>query len=122
MREATMDEHALPDLSNAELIVLAGLLRLMMMADHVVTNEELSSVDRIGRTLGLTDSGWSEIWEQAAEDLADADDVRAAAASLARPAAREAVYEMLYRLADSDSIADEEWDLLEWLDETWLSS
>lgn len=117
-----MEEDTLPDLSNAELIVLAGLLRLMMMADHVVTSEELSSVDRIGRTLGLTDEGWSEIWEQAAEELSDVDDVRTAAASLARPAAREAVYEMLYKLADSDSIADAEWDLLEWLDETWLSS
>ena len=110
------------DLAREELVVLAGALRLMMMADQRVTAEELSSIEEIGWQLGLSGPQWDEIWEAASQQLRGAEAVRDAAGALSREAAREAIYEMLYRLADSDSIADEEWDLLEWLDQTWLAA
>ena len=110
------------DLSCDELRVLAGMLRIMMMADSRVTSEELHAVARIGTRLGLTEEAWDAIWEEAAETLPSADAVLEAASTLSRVGAREAVYEQLYRLADADHISEEEWDLLEWIDEVWLAA
>lgn len=109
------------DLTRDELLVLAATLRVMMMADAEVTSEEVRAVADIGHKLGLGEAEWEALWDEGTRTYPNADAVREGAGRLKRPAAREAVYELLYELADADSIADEEWDLLEWLDETWLA-
>jgi uncharacterized tellurite resistance protein B-like protein len=114
--------ESVQELKRDELVVVAGVLRVMMMADAKITTEELRAVTEIGRRLGLGEAEWESIWDEASRTLPSPTAVREAAARLERETAREAVYELLYELADSDTIADEEWDLLEWLDETWLAS
>ena len=109
------------ELTRDELLVLAATLRVMMMADAKVTSEEVRAAADIGRKLGLGEAEWEALWNEGTRAYPNADAVRKGAGQLKRVAAREAVYELLYELADADSIADEEWDILEWLDETWLA-
>lgn len=104
----------------ADLLVLAALLRVMVSADGKLSERELTHADDLPRRLGLGPDEWRAIWDRAARELPNAAAVREAAASL-RADVRDAVYELLYRLAESDGLSDPEWDLLEWLDQRWLT-
>lgn len=102
-------------------MVLAALLRLLVTADGHLGEREGDATEEVARRLGLSVDAWRAVWDRASRELAGAEAVRQAALDL-RPAIRDAVYELLYRVAESDGIADREWDLLEWLDERWLST
>ncbi len=106
-------------LTRDELVLLAGALRLMMMADGELSIEEGQFVTELGARLGYAPRGWELVWTDAARVYPSADLVKEALAAVDRPDARETIYEYLYLLAEEDSIVDAEWDLLEWLDETW---
>ena len=108
-------------LEDDELVVLAGALRLMMVADGAITQEEIDASSAIGTKLGLTNEQWDEIWDEAARELPTQDAVMEAAIAIERPAAREVIYEQLYEMAGSDAFDDSEWDILEVLDEEWMS-
>jgi uncharacterized tellurite resistance protein B-like protein len=120
-----VDEHDDPKLehptSRDELLVLAGLVRVMLTADGRLSQRELEHADELPRHLDLSADEWRRLWEEATRTLPNATQVREAAAHL-RPEVRDAVYERLYHLADADGLDDAEWDLLEWLDETWLAA
>lgn len=117
-----MEDEDLPELEVHELVVLAGALRVMMMADGEVSDEEDEAISSVVRRLGLSESEWDEVWDAALVELPHAEAVRGAAVKLERTEAKDAIYELLYRLAESDSIVDPEWDFLEWLDESWRAT
>lgn len=96
-------------------------MRVMLTADGHLSERELEHAEEVPRRLGLGTDEWSSIWEQATRTLPNATRVREAAADL-RAEIRDAVYERLYHLGDADGLADPEWDLLEWLDERWLTT
>lgn len=102
-----------------ERLVLAGLLRQIVLADHELSEEEFDMLARIPARLGITDAEWERTWSEAQRTFPDAESARAAGVGLGREEARELVYELLYRLAESDDIDDAEWDVLEWLSEAW---
>ncbi len=108
-------------LTHTEMVALAASARVMMMADGEISRGEMDRVARFAAGLGLTAEQWSAIWDEAVRTLPTAKAI-AAAAALQRTEAREVVYEMLYELATDGSIADPEWDILEWLDDAWMSS
>lgn len=110
-----------PPSATADLIVLAGLLRLMLGADGRLSERELEHADDLPRRLGIGPEEWRSHWDRAARELPNAQAVREAAAAL-RGDLRDSVYEILYRLAEADGIDDSEWDLLEWLDRHWLAT
>jgi hypothetical protein len=110
---------SLGGLNPDELIVLAGALREMMRADGVVSESELKKVDSIARRLGIGEQEWSSYWDAAIRTLPNLDAVLSRARDLERAEAREAVYELLYEIAQDETIVDAEWDILEWLDEAW---
>ncbi len=110
---------ALEKLTRDEVVLLAGALRLMMMADGELSTEEGEFVAALGARLGYAERGWELVWTDASRIYPSADLVKEALAAVERPGAREAMYQYLYELAERDSIVDPEWDLLEWLDETW---
>lgn len=108
-------------LTHDELVVLAGALRVMMMVDGVVSEDEIRYASECARQLRMGLDEWDAIWTEASQRLATTDRVKIAVAHLGRPQAREMVYELLYEMAESDFISSVEWDFLEWLDETWQS-
>lgn len=107
-------------LTREELVALAASARVMMMADGEISEGEIEIMGGFAAQLGLTEEAWEQLWDEAVRTLPSARAV-AAAAALQRTEAREIVYEMLYVLATDGSIVDAEWDILEWLDETWMS-
>jgi len=106
-------------LNHREMVALAGSARVMMMADGEVSEGELQIAASFAARLGLTDVEWARIWDEAIRVLPDDDSVTEAVGALTRPVAREVAYELLYELATDGTIVDPEWDILEWLDETW---
>lgn len=115
-----MLEPGAANLTRDELIVLAAAVREMIKADGVVSDSEADAAAALARRLGLDTKTWSVLWADAQRELPNVDAVvHAAARDLKRAAARELVYELLYEIATDGSIVDSEWDLLEWLDETW---
>jgi hypothetical protein len=115
------DEEALEKLTRDEVVLLAAGLRLMMMADGELSPEENEFVTRLGTRLGYSAHGWDLVWTDATRTYPSGDRVRDALSAVEQPRTREALYFYLYQLAEEDSIVDAEWDLLEWLDETWYN-
>jgi uncharacterized tellurite resistance protein B-like protein len=115
-----MLEPGAAELTREELIVLAAAVREMIKADGVVSDSEADAAAALARRLGLDSKTWAALWADAQRELPNVDAVvHAAARDLTRANAREIVYELLYEIATDGSIVDSEWDLLEWLDETW---
>jgi hypothetical protein len=108
-------------LTRPEMVALAASARVMMMADGQISPGEMDIVARFGAELGLTEAQWSDVWDEGVRTLPTAKAI-AAAAALQRDEAREVVYELLYGLATDGTIVDPEWDILEWLDEAWMSA
>lgn len=107
-------------LTREEMIVLAAAVREMIKADGTISDGEADAAADLARRLGLDARSWDSIWSEAMRTLPNVDAViHAAARDLSRSDAREVVYELLYEIATDGSIVDSEWDLLEWLDETW---
>jgi len=102
-----------------EMVALAGSARVMMMADGEISAGELQIAESFATRLGVDEEQWGKIWAEAIRTLPDDESVEEAVGALDRPVAREVAYELLYELATDGSIVDPEWDLLEWLDETW---
>jgi uncharacterized tellurite resistance protein B-like protein len=121
MSEARNSLVNLGGLNPDELVVLAGALREMMKADGVVSDGELKKVASIARRLGIGEREWAGYWDTAIRTLPNLDAVMTRARDLERAEAREALYELLYEIAQDETIVDAEWDILEWLDEAWRS-
>ena len=114
-----MLEPGAANLSREELLLLAAAVREMIKADGTVSDSEADAAAALARRLGLDNQTWNALWDEASRELPNVDAVMHAAAELRRNDAREIVYELLYEIATDGSIVDSEWDLLEWLDETW---
>jgi hypothetical protein len=124
-------------LSHEELVALAGLVRLTIEADERLDPEEVRAVrsvatavttgdaDDVGayrtvaRVAPLGEEAWAAIWQEAVTTLRSEADVKAAASRILRNEAREAIYVIVSEVAAADTIAGAEWELLEWLEETW---
>ncbi len=116
------DESVDTPLTHDELVILAALLREMIRTDGEISEEEIQGLDSIANRLGIPETRWKRLWNQASSELPNLESVKVAALSLERAEAREFVYELLHNVASADEIVDPEWDLLEWLDEEWQST
>ena len=118
-----------------EQLALAGLVRFIVQADGRYSPEEFSALTPIVEDLlsskPATDSpyrngegepdasaGWA-LLDRAAEELDDDEAVKQAAMAVTDQNAREAIFLALYELAASDTITEEEWPVLEWLQKEW---
>jgi hypothetical protein len=124
-------------LTRIELLVLAGLLRLMVRADGKVDPAEIEALDgvhlRVAELLGdegaayrasaarkpIDEATWGSIWDMSASQQPGRDRVLAAAARVERAEAREAIYAILCDVAAADTIAPAETALLDHLASTW---
>lgn len=106
-------------LTRPEIVVLAACLRELVAADGRLSEEELEALAQVPQRLGITDADWDGMWDEAMRTFPNYEAAQEATAGLTRVAARELVYELLYIVAAEDCIVDDEWDLLEWLDEEW---
>jgi hypothetical protein len=106
----------LEELSEAEQIVLLALVGLTARLDGNVSEIEVAWIDRISEHIGRDRF---EAVRDAAAKFADPDAILEAAGGVTRPEAREVIYELVYDMASSDTIAERESDLLSRLAKLW---
>lgn len=104
------------NLTDDELVVLLGALKLIAWADGTLS--ELESA-----TLGELVSGLGPRGEAALvrtrQEIRSPADLRRLAAGVRRPSARTTIFEACARLARADGFDETELDVLDGLDELW---
>jgi uncharacterized tellurite resistance protein B-like protein len=108
----------LKDLTRDEQLALGGLVRLMIRADGVFTQEEEERVSAIGDELGGGELLWKIVSDSAQAFRTDAD-VRRAAAAIARDEARDLVLGILTSVAVADTVTPGEQGLIDSLRAAW---
>ena len=134
-----MDE--IEQLTEAEMLALAALLRVLSRADGAFSEAEHAALSAVAasvtliaasdadesatyRTTGeppppLGDDALFALIERAGRELPDEDSIRALARTVTRPAARATIHALLFEVAASDGIAMGESAVLDWLAECW---
>jgi len=122
-------------LTEQELLALAGLLRVLVLADRQVDVHELDALERVGQKVAeaariddpyrsaappaMGPDAFRGVFAQASRQLPDNAAVRAAAQRVERQEAREILFTILLEVAASNGIVPEEQALLDWLKAEW---
>lgn len=106
------------ELTRDEQLALGGLVRLMIRADGVFTQEEEDRVTAIGDELGGGALLWRIVSDSAQAFRSDAD-VRRAAAAVTRADARELILGVLTSVAVADTVTPSEQGLIDALRAAW---
>lgn len=107
----------LAKLDDAERLALVGLAKLIVRADHTLTEAEALGLDALAEATGP--EAFMASLKEAAATLRTRADAMKAAEAVTRAEAQRAIYEALLQLADSDGVAAEERKVLEWLAKAW---
>lgn len=107
----------LSELTQDEVLVLVGFMRVVVRADGQYSDEEREHVAIVETALGR------ERFHQAMLDVrgrADGlDALKAAAKAITRPEARRTIYDVLQKIAASDEVTPTEEKPLRWLASWW---
>ena len=109
----------LKDLTKDEQLALGGLVRLMIRADGVFSEEEEERVSAIGEELGGGALMWRIVSDSAQAFRTDAD-VRRAASEIKRSDARELILGVLTSVAVADTVTVSEQGLIDALRAAWV--
>ena len=112
-----MSAPDLQDLTPENQLIVAGLLRRLVRLDGQFTAAEQETLQDLALSTGRK-RFWS-LMEQAGERFSSDESLRQAAMSVKDPEAREHIFGVLVRVAQADSLAEPEAQLLEWLREIW---
>jgi hypothetical protein len=106
----------LSELDHVERVVLLATLGLMMRVDGQVSTDETDLLDRIRDEIG--DEDFQGAASEAAQ-FVDADAILQGAARVTRTEARELIFELLYEMAQRESIMSREAEVLDRLASIW---
>ena len=104
-------------LTQDETLVLVGLLREVIHADGVYSEEERAQVRALAETIGQ--DRFDEAIKEASTRFKSRDQLKAAAKAVERVEAHRTILDCLRKVAASDAIAPEEEKPLMWLDSWW---
>ena len=107
----------LTQLTDEELVTLAGLMREVIRADHEYSDAERLRVEELAATLG--EERFNRIFEEAKRTLTSRHEVKEHAKTVTRPEARREIFDYLMKLAAADGVAREEEKPLRWLASWW---
>jgi len=105
------------DLTDEELVALAGLMREVIRADHEYTDPERDHVDELAAELG--EERFERVFHEAKERLTSIHEVKEHAKTITRDEARRVIFDFLMKLAYADGVAREEEKPLRWLASWW---
>lgn len=108
----------LSDLTADEKLVLGALIRLMVRADGRFSEEEEQRIQDIGAEIGSPEDLWRAVSDSAQRYTSEAS-TRAAIPSVTRPEARGLIYDVLFSVAQADSIDAGEQLILDSLRKAW---
>ena len=107
----------LKDLDLQERVLLAGLIKLTVMSDGVVSENEAGEIDAIVAELG--EAAYQEAMDLALEKITDRKRLLEVVDSITRSEARELIYGTVIQLAVPESIDPREGEILELLAAAW---
>ncbi|MFO0711031.1 MAG: TerB family tellurite resistance protein [Sandaracinus sp.] len=108
----------LSDLTVDEQLVLGALIRLMVRADGRFTEEEEQRIQDIGAEIGGSEELWRIVSDSAQRYTSEAA-AKAAIPSITRQEARDMIYDVLFSVAQADTIAPGEQLVLDTLRKAW---
>lgn len=104
-------------LSERELLVLVGLVKLVVHADREVTPAEREALAVLQATVGP--GAWNAAVRMARQRYASIDQLEHDARAVERPEVRRALHEVLSEIAGADEIIDAEAHVLQWVVQEW---
>jgi hypothetical protein len=107
----------LPRLTEQELLVLVGLVKLVVHADREVSPAERAVLGRVQEVVGAV--AWNTAVRTARERYVAIDVLEADARAVERREVRHAIHDLLVELAGSDEIIDAEAHVLQWVVQEW---
>src|SRR5437868_257687 len=108
----------LPELNQDERMALVGLMKLVVMSDGEVSEDELEHVEMLVGAFG--DDGYQEALDQFETRFPDEAAFRKFLASgVKRQDARDLIFETALEGAEEGALDDKETSLLDWLSRTW---
>lgn len=109
MEITELDEH--------EQFALLGLVRLLIKADAVLSEEENAHIVGIRDAMGNT--RFQALATRCRREVRSRSELLGPMAAVERQAARKRIYDEVAALGAVDGLADSERDLLGWIKETW---
>jgi hypothetical protein len=107
----------LKDLNQDERTALVGLMKLIVMADGNVSEEELEEVEEIVDAFG--EDNYQQTLDAFEKRFQDAKSFQAFLRTIGREEARDLIFATVLESADTEGIEGEEADLLDWLAKAW---
>jgi uncharacterized tellurite resistance protein B-like protein len=107
----------LSQLTDDELVTLAGLMREVIQADHEYSEAEKVRVDELAEQIG--EERFAKVFDEAKRTLSSRHEVKEHAKTVTRPEARREIFDFLMKLAAADGVAREEEKPLRWLASWW---
>lgn len=107
----------LDDLTDDERLALVALLKLVVRADHELSEGEVRELKHVAQEMG--EERWKHAVARASERFRTHKDVSQFAETIMRPEARRLIYKLLVRAAKPDRIVPEEASVLFWLAKLW---
>ena len=107
----------LRDLNQDERTALVGLMKLIVMSDDSVSEDELEYVEELVDAFG--EDAYQRTLDAFEKRFADAQSFRGFLRTISREDARELIFATILESAGVDSIEGPEADLLDWLAKTW---
>ena len=107
----------LRSLSEPELLVLVGLVKLVVHADREVSPAEREILARLQGAVGH--ETWNAAVRTARDRYASVDQLEQDARAVDRPEVRRALHEILVEIAGSDEIIEAEAHVLHWVVQEW---
>lgn len=113
----TMPPMELRDLNQDERIALVGLMKVVVMSDGNVSEDELEHVETLVEAFG--EGEYERTLEQFDQRFPDASAFRTFLGTIARQEAREVIFATVLESAGEGALEGAEAELLEWLSGLW---
>jgi hypothetical protein len=107
----------LEDLNQDERTALVGLMKLTVMSDGNVSEEELEYVEDLVDAFG--EDGYQSTLDAFEKRFSDGETFKTFLAKIGRQDARELIFGTVLEAAGSEAIEGREAELLDWLGKTW---
>jgi hypothetical protein len=107
----------LPDLNQDERTALVGLMKMVVMSDNEVTEDELEHVEILVAAFG--EEGYQRTLDAFEKRFQDEPSFRKFLKGIGRQDARDLIFGTVLESADEGALDHTETSLLDWLAETW---
>jgi len=111
------DSLGMRGLGARDQLVLAALLRLLVRLDGKFSDAEQDALEEIAMDFG--EKSFWQLMDEAGRTLPDEQNIRVSAAGVTDTGARRLIFDVILRVAQSDTIQVREQGLLDWLRSTW---